>query len=99
MVRKVRLVHEEILLDGVAQTVRDEETLRDRSGRLDNINSQEVARPQNFVMGYDEAELELFVDSRSFVNRVNDQVRKGQKIPTLHEMEKNILLFGECLWM
>ena len=73
MVRKVRPGHEETLLDGVA---RNEEALRDRSGRPDNINSQEVARPQNFVMGNDEAELELSVDSRSLVNRVNDQVRK-----------------------
>ena len=30
-------------------------------------------------MGNDEAELELSVESRSFVNRVNDQVRKRQK--------------------
>ena len=79
MVRNVRPGHEEILLDGTAQSVRNGETLRDRSGRLDNINSQEVARPQNFVMGNDETELELSVDSRSFVNRVNDQVRKRQK--------------------
>ena len=50
MVRKVRPDHEEILLDGTAQSVRYGETLRDRSGRLDNVNSQEVARPQNFVM-------------------------------------------------
>ena len=54
-------------------------SLRDTSGRPDNINSQEVARPQNFVMGNDETELELSVDSGSFVNRVNDQVRKRQK--------------------
>ena len=79
MVRKVRPDHEEVLLDGTTQSVRNGETLRDRSGRPDNINSQEVARPQNFVMGNDEAELELSVDSRSFVNRVNDQVRKRQK--------------------
>ena len=45
MVRKVRLGHEEILLDGTAQSVRNEEALRDRSGRPDNI-SQEVARPK-----------------------------------------------------
>ena len=90
MVRKVRPDHEEILLDGTAQSVRNGETLRDRSGRPDNINSQEVARPQNFIMGNEETELELSVDSRSFVNRVNDQVRKRQKrIPTLQEMEKN----------
>ena len=79
MVRKVRPDHEEILLDGTAQSVRNGETLRDRSGRLDNINSQEMASPQNFVMGNDEAELELSVESRSFVNRVSDQVRKRQK--------------------
>ena len=34
---------------------------------------------QQFVIGNDEAELELSVESRSFVKRVNDQVRKGQK--------------------
>ena len=79
MVRKVRPDHEEILLDGTAQPVRNGETLRDRSGRPDIINSQEVARPQNFVIGNDETELELSVESTSFVNRVNDQVRKRQK--------------------
>ena len=71
--RKVRRGHEEILLDGVAQSAKNEETPRDRSGRPDNIYSQEVARRQNFVMGNDEAELELSIESRSFVNRVNDQ--------------------------
>ena len=35
---------------------------------------------QNFVSGNDETELELSVESRLFVNRVNDQVRKRQKI-------------------
>ena len=87
--------HEEILLDGTAQSVRNEEALRDRSGRPDNINSQEVAKLQNFVMGNDETELELSVESRLFVNRVNDQLRKRQKkLPTLQEMEKNVLWFG-----
>ena len=33
------------------QSVRNGETLRDRSGRLDNINSQEVAKPQKFRHG------------------------------------------------
>ena len=78
MIRKVRPGHEEILLDGTAQSVRNEETFRDRSGRLD-INSQEEARPQQFVIRNDETEFELSVESRSFVNRVNDQVRKRQK--------------------
>ena len=53
MVRKVRPDHEEILLHGTAQSVRYGETLRDRSGRTDNINSQEVANSQNFIMGND----------------------------------------------
>ena len=75
MIRKVRPGHEEILLDGTAQSVRNEETFRDRSGRPE-INSQEEAWPQQFVIGNDEPELELSVESRSFVNRVNDQVRK-----------------------
>ena len=79
MVRKVRPGHEEILLDGTAQSVRNGETLRDRSGRPDNIKSQEVARPQNFIMGSEETEVELSVESRSPVNRVNDEVRKRQK--------------------
>ena len=59
MIRKVRLgfPHEEILLDGTAQSVRNEETPRDRSGRPD-IDSQEEVRPQQFVIGNDEAELE-----------------------------------------
>ena len=70
--------HEEILLDGTAQSVRNEDTPRDRSGRPD-IDSQERAWPQQFAIGNDEAEFELSVESRSFVNRVNDQVRKRQK--------------------
>ena len=80
MIRKVRpgFSHEVILLDGTAQSVRNEETPRDRSERPD-IGSQEEARPQQFVIGNDEAELELSIESRSFVNRVNDQVRKRQK--------------------
>ena len=69
MVQQVRLDHEATLLDGTAQSVRYGEPLRDRSEQLDNINSQEVANSQNFIMGSDATE---------FVNRVNDQVRKRQ---------------------
>ena len=54
------------------------ETPRDRSERPD-IDSQEGAWPQQFVIGNDEAELELSAEPRSFVNRMNDQVRKKQK--------------------
>ena len=44
-------------------------------GRPD-VDSHREARPQQFVIGNDKAELELSVESRSFVHRVNDQVRK-----------------------
>ena len=79
MIQQVRPHHEATLLDGTAQSVRYGEPLRDRSGQHDNINSQEVANSQNFIMGRETTELELSVESRSFVNQVNDQVRKRQK--------------------
>ena len=70
--------HEETHHDGTAQSVVDEVMPRDRPGRPD-IDSHEGAWPQQFVIGNDEAELELSVESRSFVNLVNDQVRKRRK--------------------
>ena len=70
VVQKVRPDHEDPLLDGTAQSVSNEELLRDRSGQLDDVNSQEEANSQNFIMGSDATE---------FVNRVNDEVRKRQK--------------------
>ena len=79
MKRKVRpgFSHEEIRLDGTAQSVRNEETPRDRSGRPD-IDSQEKAWPQQFVIGNDKAGWELSVESRSFVNRVMIRCEKDK---------------------
>ena len=57
---------------------RTKKTPRDKSERP-VIDSEEKAWLQQFVIGNDEAELELSVESRSFVNRVNDHVRKKQK--------------------
>ena len=95
MLRKVRPDQEEILLDGTAQFVRYGETLRDSSGRPDNINSQEVANSQNFIMGRDTTEIELSVESRSFVHQVNDQVRKRQKIISkVAEEEEQSMIWG-----
>ena len=70
--------HEETQHDGTAQSVMSEVIPRERSGRSD-VDPRREARPQQFVIGNDETELELLVESRSFVNRVNDQVRKRQK--------------------
>ena len=70
--------HEQTQHDGTAQSVVNEAIPRERSGRPD-VDPQREERPQQFVIGNDETELELSVESRSFVNRVNDQVRKTQK--------------------
>ena len=56
MVQQVRPHHEATLLDGTAQSVRYGEPLRDRSGQPDNVNSQEAANSQNFIMGGDATE-------------------------------------------
>ena len=73
MFRKVR---QEILLDGTAQSVRNEETLRDRSERLDIISQEEV-RLQQFVIGNDERE--------------SSSAKKDRKeFRMLQKMERNI---------
>ena len=55
----------------------EEEENHDRTGQP-VVYAQREARPQQFIIGDDETESELSVESRSFLNRVNDQVRKRQ---------------------
>ena len=55
-----------------------EEKPHDRTGQPVVIPQREV-RPQQFIIVNDETESELSVESRSFLNRANDQVRKRQK--------------------
>ena len=87
MLQHIRPHHGETLLDGTAQSVRYGEPLRDRSGQLDNVNSQEAANSQNFIMGSDATE---------FLNRVNDDVRKRQKIisSVTGNGEKHSIIWG-----
>ena len=89
--------HEETHHDGTAQSVVNEVILRERPGRPD-VDSQGAIWPQQFVIGNDEAELELSVESRSFVNRVNDQVRKRQKRSSMNvtENEEKHSMIWEC---
>ena len=47
--QQVRPHHEATLLDDTAQSVRNGESLRDRSGQPDDVNSQEVSNSQNFI--------------------------------------------------
>ena len=69
--------HEKTQHDGTAQSIVKEVIPRDRTVQPVVI-PQRGAKPQQFVIGSDETELELSVESRSFLNRVNDQVRKRQ---------------------
>ena len=50
---------------------------------------QRGARPQQFIIGDDETELELSLGSRSFLDRVNDQVRKRQKRSSMNVTEND----------
>ena len=70
--------HEKTQHDGTAQSIVNEAIPRDQTGQPVVI-LQRGAGPQQFIIGNDETELELSVESRSFLNRVNDQVRKRQK--------------------
>ena len=58
----------------------------DRSGPPVVIH-QRGARPQQFIIGNDETELELSVEFRSFLNKVNDRVRKRQKRSSMNVTE------------
>ena len=70
--------HEKTQHDGTALSIVNELTPRDRTGQPVVI-PQRGARPQQLIIGNDETKLELSVKSRSFLNRVDDQVRKRQK--------------------
>ena len=77
--------HEETHHDGTAQSLVNGAIPRESSVRPD-VDSQREAKPQQFIIGNNETGLELSVESRSFVNRVNDLVRKRQKrIPNVTE--------------
>ena len=76
------------------QSFVNEVTPRDRS-------EQPVVCPQRgaqqFVIENDEAESELSLESRSFLNRVNDQVRKRQKRSSMNvteNEEKHSMVWG-----
>ena len=62
-----------------------EEEPHERMGQPVVIPQRE-ARPQQFIIGNDETELEL-VESRTFVKRVKDQVRKRQKRSSMNVTE------------
>ena len=91
--------HEETQHNRTAQSVVNEVMPRERRGRPD-VDPHRGAWPQLFFIGNDEAELDLSVESRSFVNRVNDQVRKRQRISNVTENgEKHSMIWRKFLWL
>ena len=71
--------------DKTKHVVLEEET-HDRTGTL-VVCPQRGAMPQQFIIGDDETESELSMGSRSFLDRVNDQVRKRQKQSSMNVTE------------
>ena len=53
------------------------------------VYPQRETRPQQFIIGNDETESELSLGSRSFLSRVNDQVRKRQKRSSMNVTEND----------
>ena len=68
--QQVATHREEPLLGRNAHSVRYGETIHDGSGKPENLNHQEEANSETFVMGSNAAE---------FVDKVKDQVRNRQK--------------------
>ena len=66
----------------------EEEETHDRTG-TPVVCPQTGAMPQQFILGDDETELELSLGSRSFLDRVNDQVRKRQKRSSMNVTEND----------
>ena len=71
------------------------EETHDRTG-TPVVGPQRGARPHQFIIGDDETELELSLGSRSFLDRVNDQVRKRQKriSNVTRDGEKQSMIWG-----
>ena len=73
-----------------------EEETHDRTGQP-VVCPKRGAMPQQFIIGDDLAELELSLGSRSFLDRVNDQVRKRQKRSSMNVTEndeKDFVIWG-----
>ena len=66
----------------------EEEETHDRTG-TPVVCPQRGAMPQQFIVGDDETELDWSLGSRSFLDRVNDQVRKRQKRSSMNVTENN----------
>ena len=69
-------------------TILEEEETHDKTVQPFVI-PQSGASPQQFIIGDDETELELSLRSRSFLDRVNDQVRKRHQRSSINVTEND----------
>ena len=68
-----------------SQEWNSDELMDDRTGRL--VVCFQRRAPRHFVIEDDQKESELSLGSRSFLNRVNDRVRKRQKRSSMNIAE------------
>ena len=80
--------HQVSVHEKTKHVVLEEEETHDRTGQP-VVCPRRGAMPQQFIIGDDEAELELSLGSRSFLERVNDQVRKRQKRSSMNVTEND----------
>ena len=80
-----------------SQEWKADKSMDDRTGQHVVI-PQRGGMPQQFIIGDDETELDLSLGSRSFLDRVNDQVRKNKNDLRWMSQKttKNIIWYGEC---
>ena len=71
-----------------SQEWKADELMDDRT-RTPVVCPQRGARPQQFIIGDDETELDLSLGSRSFLDRVSDQVLKRQKRSPMNVAEND----------
>ena len=74
--------------DKTQHDILEEEEPHDRMGQP-VVYAQREARPQQFIIGDDETELDWSSGYRSFLDRVNDQVRKRQKRSSMNVTEND----------
>ena len=78
--------HEKTQHDRTGQSVVNEEKPHDRTEQPVVITQ---IGAQQFIIGNDETESELSVESTSFLDRVNDQLRKRQKRSSMNVAEND----------
>ena len=84
---------EESLLGRNAHSARYGELIHDRTGKLVSVHQQEQAYFDNFIMGSDAAEFDLWTKTKTKCEKDRKECRALQSHVT------NIQKYGECSWL